>query len=321
MPRFSVIVPLTDDSYLFDNSLASTLRTCDDDTRVIVAHDGKYKDPYSLKSEVEFVSAGRDTGLAGLINCGLRATEDEIVAVIRPGVELPDQWQTTIQPVFENDSIASVSPLIVNAGEPRKMVTAGVTTGRGCNRRLLGQDERIANRTLKRIKPLGPTSWAAFYRRNALAEFGSLDEQLDDHYLDLDLALGLKALGYKCVLQHHCRASIDRAFPILREATLPHGMSAGRALRRHRTDGSLGDSVLSFAGDLVLGIARPWMFSHAMQRMSAGKLKDIDSLFSRRIERIIDRRKLETLSEGVLPTVAGQIKPGTRTSRRGRRAA
>ena len=266
MPLFSVIVPHTDDTHLFDNTLASVLRSCGAETEVIVPHNGTYKDPYKLEPEVRFVSTGREAGLAGMINKGLRHADGEYVAVIRPGIELPDHWQQEIEDGFRNRAIGSVTPLIVDAADRRKLVAAGVNAGRGLNRRIDGQGKRNASRVLKHLRPAGPTLWAAFYRRDVLAEIGDLDEQLDEGYLDLDLALAAKSLGYVSRMAEHCVLAVERPYLITREAALPHGESAHRALQRHRPDASTGDRVLSIIADALTGVFRTAMFTHAIQQ-------------------------------------------------------
>ncbi|MEM7454715.1 MAG: glycosyltransferase [Planctomycetota bacterium] len=320
MPLFSVIVPHTDDTHLFDNTLASVLRSKDSETEVVVVHNGAYKDPYGLDAEVRFASTGREAGLAGMVNRGIRHADGEFVAIIRPGIELPDNWQAEIAENFCNRSIGSVSPLIVDASDRRKLVAAGVNFGRGLNRRIDGQGKRNASRVLKHLRPAGPTSWAAFYRRDVLAEIGDLDEQLEEGYLDLDLALAAQSLGYLSKMASHCVLAIERPFLITREASLPHGESAHRAFTRHRPEASTGDRMLSIIADGITGVFRTSMFTHAWQRLAARHSLDIDRLFARRIARVIDDRKLERKTATSGSPVAGRIEP-ERSVRSHRRAA
>ena len=115
MYRFSIVVPLLGSPLLFEATLASILRYRPDACQVIVAHDGSYHDPHGLADEIEFVSTTQPTNLIGLFNCGLEVARGEFVSLIRPGVELQEDWDTAISDAFADEDVGSVTPAIVSS--------------------------------------------------------------------------------------------------------------------------------------------------------------------------------------------------------------
>lgn len=296
MVQFSIIVPFLGDLQVFDDTLASVLRYRPANAQVIVAHDGMYQDRYGLSNELEFAVSGRKAQLIRLFNCGLRQANGEIVALLRPGVEVDENWHESIAQAFEDPNVGSVSPMIVSPLKLNRIVAAGVTSELGFRRRLAGLHSSTARRKLRTLSPLGPTSWAAFYRHSTLAQIGSCDEMLEPVYLDLDLALSIKTLGFKCAFASDCVVSIDRATPLLREANLAHGRSAQRALRRHANDPSLGTTLLTMTAELIRSPWRPWLLQHSIQRLSTGRMADIDRHFAEKISRARRERNWEVQS-------------------------
>jgi hypothetical protein len=287
MQRFSIIVPVLGDRRLLDDTLASVLRYRSESCQVVVVHDGTYDDPYGLEGEIELASISRRSQLIRLFNCGLSQATGDLIALIRPGVELDEGWNDAVESSFADPQVGCVTPLIVTPAEPTVMVAAGVKKGFGFRRQLVGNQKKLAPRTLRRMAPAGPTSWAAFYRRSALDQLGPIDEQLDPHYLDLEIALGLATLGYKNAISEDCLVDAERAMLVLRESELPHGKSAQRALRRHvRENGSLGvlaQSACALVHEIITSPLQPSRFLHALQRLTTWGWASDDREFADRL--------------------------------------
>jgi len=212
---------------------------------------------------------------------------------------LPEDWQATIEPAFADASIASVAPVIVSQSDGSEIVAAGVKTNYGFQRILEGDGDAIADRVFGRLRPIGPTQWAAFYRRSMLEMIGNFDETVEDQYLDLDVALTLKRLGYRCQFAGQCVATIVRPVLITRQADLPHGGSAQRSIVRHgREDSPVGRGLLSFAKEVCSAPFQPSLFLHAIGRLSALRGQTRDQKFAGRLERI-NRTKLAIEKTGL----------------------
>ena len=297
-PRFSIIVPLVGDVNLFEQTLASLLRDRSSETEVILVHDGTYEDPYSMGGEVTIVDA-QSRRLARMLNQTLSCASAELIAVVRPGVELPENWQSDIGLGFADEKIASAVPLIVPLTDPREIVAAGLKTNYGFQRILEGDGERIADRVLGRLRPIGPTQWAAFYRRSTLELIGNFDTTVDDQYLDLDVALALNRLGYRSHFAAQCIATISRPTLITKHADQPHGHSAQRSIVRHtREDSPFGRGLLSFTREVISTVLQPSMFFQAIGRIGAFGTNVNDQAFAKRIEQV-NRMKLSIEKSGL----------------------
>ena len=92
----------------FEDTLASVLRYLPQDAQVIVVHDGTYSDPYHLGKEVHFVESDQNH-LISHLNIGLCYVSGAITVVVRPGIELDENWQQGIEATWPED-VGSISP-------------------------------------------------------------------------------------------------------------------------------------------------------------------------------------------------------------------
>jgi hypothetical protein len=296
--RFSIVVPLVGDVSLFEQTLASLLRDRSSGTEVILVHDGTYEDPYSVASEVTIIDA-QSRRLSSMLNQAVAAASAELIAIVRPGVELIENWQSDVAPMFADEKVASAVPLIVSLADRGEIVAAGLRTNYGFQRILEGDGDKTADRVCGRLRPIGPTHWAAFYRRSTLELAGNFDTTVDDQYLDLDIALTLKGLGYRSHFAAQCVATISRPTLITREADQPHGDSAQRAIVRHgRGESPLGRGLLSFAKEVLGTPLQPSLFLQAIGRIGALGTNVDDQKFAKRLERI-NRMKLSIEKSGL----------------------
>ena len=293
MASFSIIVPFIGNDLDFENTLASVLRNNTDAGKVIVVHDGTYEDVYGLGDEVAFIATEPHAQLIRMFSAGLRQCTSEFVLLIRPGMELPFNWEAVAIEAFEDPRVASISPAIVGAERKTELVSAGVNIKFGMRRELSGKQIRLSRRNLKKIRTLGPTSWAAAYRRSALEQLGTPDETLDSVYLDLDLALGLKSLGYSTRFVSDLVFSTSRPTLITRDADAPHGCSAQRAATRYPKLSTSG-LVSSMVCELVQSPLKPNLLQHLWQRPAAKQFSDIDAMHARRIR---DRKAISKVEQ------------------------
>lgn len=304
MQTFSIVIPILGNTDLFEDTIASILRHRPAGTQIIVVHDGKYRDPYDLAGDqVEFVSINKRAKLIRLFNAGIKRAEGSIVGFLRPGTELNEGWYQPVIEAFKEPDVGSVAPVIVERGRKRKAVATGVGCGIGFRRKLEGNGKSVRSIKPERLDLYGPTSWAGFYRRDLLAvmvqETGSLDENLDQHYLDLELGLSFRTMGYDCESCPECIVSINKASRITREARKPHGSAAHRAFVRHVLH--IGDTsntmrrYWAIATEILTSPLQPWKLRHTMQRSRTRFAREDDEIFSDDIS--VAARKLALAKE------------------------
>ncbi len=289
--QYSVIVPVVGQTSSLDDTLASALREVPDGSEVILVHDGTFEDKYNICEELTLVDA-RSKRLSSQFAAAFAESNGDVIAFVRPGVELPAGWVDAVEDKFSDPSVASAVPVIVGQAQPDQIVAAGVKSNYHYRRSLVGQGETLAKRVFGRLDPLGPTSWAGFYRRSTLALIGDLNSKLEDQYFDLDLTLTLTAMGYSTAMMPNCVCRVERPAAIFREAKIAHGLSAQRSIARHAShESTFSRGLFSFAVELCSGIVSPGQFQQAMGRLGASRFRAEDRAFAERMVEIIRRKK------------------------------
>ena len=267
----SIIIPMTGREQAFDNTLASVLRSQSAQCQIIVAHDGSYTDPYDLRREVTFVQSkdGSDS-MAALLNAAIPSATGLRTAIVSPGSELPEGWSDSIASAFEDSSVGSVAVPVVHAENPDRIAAGGIMLGAGFNRKLAGAGHRLKKRSAKKLRPLGPTLWAGFYRTSLLKTVAPLCEQMEACYLDVDIALTAKTLNLSCRWLPEVVVITDQLKAIQTEATRPHGRAAQRATRRHGLNSNVSSRVINAGFELLSSPLFPNMLPHAIGRLFPG---------------------------------------------------
>ena len=290
-PRFSIIIPVVGQPSALDETLASILRDLGEDSEVVLVHDGTFEDPYNIADELTVIDA-QTKRLAGQISIAVEKSAGQIIAIVRPGVELPEKWNDVVAAAFEDPKVASAAPILVSQSNSQSIVTAGVQTNYHYRRLLTGAKKKLAQRVFGRLQPLGPSAWAAFYRRSTLTMIGDLDQKIEDQYFDLDLALTLKQMGYSCESLPAVVCQIDRSARVERESQRPHGVSAQRSIARHASgESTFSRGLTSFVSELISAILKPGAFQQAVGRLQGSRFKATDAAFATRMAEIVKRKK------------------------------
>jgi GT2 family glycosyltransferase len=185
---------------------------------------------------VRVVETGRNLGFAVACNRGVDAGTSDVVVLLNNDVDArPDFLEHLIAPLAADDRVGSVSAVLLRPDETHidsVGLTADVTlAGFG---RLEGRPSAEAAST--RPVLTGPCGGAGAYRRTAWEDQGGLDESVFSYLEDLDLALRLRAAGWKAAVAagavgvHLGSATIGRRSAWQRQQG---GFSRGYFLRRY----------------------------------------------------------------------------------------
>lgn len=233
MLRLSIVIPFRGSVESFEDTLASVLQNRPDDCEVVAVHRGDYGDPYELAGEVRFVEAAKDAGPIEVINHGLAASRGGILHLLGSGVRVEDGWTAAAMKRFADDRIGAVAPLVLDAGDSQRVVSAGVCYSAGGNRSILGGGRKLEHaRRLAGRRIAGPTLDAAFFRRFALESIGGLRASAGLELADVDLGLSLRALGKSSVVEPDSSVRANgagEAWPL----TFQSGLAAERLFWRH----------------------------------------------------------------------------------------
>lgn len=170
---------------------------------VVVVSDDASPDDTVERIRASFPSARivvseANRGFAATCNRGVGAGSGEIVVLLNSDVEpRPDFLERLVAP-FSDEGVGSAAAVLLQvdgATIDSVGVTADVTLA-GFPRL---QGEPVAAAGVSRPGLTGPSGGAAAYRRVAWEEVGGLDERIFMYGEDLDLALRLRAAGWRTV--------------------------------------------------------------------------------------------------------------------------
>ncbi len=208
-PSTTVIIPNYNGRAYLPRLLASLASQTDDRFRIVVVDDRSSDTSVAYLREcgqdVTVMRNERNLGFAGSCNAGLRVATTPFVALLNNDTHVDSAWLAEALKPFADPRVGAVASLVLLAEPPHLVDTAGdvysVVGGAMKRNHLEPRDsvERLGDRVFS------PCGASAFYRRDALAEVGFLDERFESYYEDVDLGFRLAWAGHRCVF---ARASI-----------------------------------------------------------------------------------------------------------------
>ncbi len=206
MLRLSIVIPARGDIQRLEDGLVSVLENRPAETEVIVVLDRPYTDPYGLEGEVCFVHAARDAELAAIIYQGALASGAPLVHVLGCGFRVAENWFAQVERHFSDSQVAAVAPLVLDAFDERRVISAGIAYDHGGARRLRMSGSLAVDIPTEAASVLGPSLSAAFYRREMLLACAEiLDSRLGGEMADVDLAWAIRDRGMRAVLEPRSR--------------------------------------------------------------------------------------------------------------------
>ena len=270
--RLSILIPAEGGAEPLERTLASVLQNRPEACEVIVVTHGEYDDPYELAGEVRFLAAPLTAGSIQRIQHGLRHCRGPVVHVLRAGVEATDHWTDVPLAHFEEANVAAVAPLIVDASDQRRVVSAGLDyrTGGRLIVRAAGESVDCTPSAAQHI--VGPALSAAFYRLEALQRCGDdFDTRLGIQFAGADWALAMRRRGYVSLFEPSSRL-VGEADPRDVTATARAAWQAERLFWRHAATIGWTRSLAAHGGVVLAECARHWKSPQVAVSRLAGML-------------------------------------------------
>lgn len=157
--------------------------------------------------DVRLVAMGENAGFARAVNRGVAAGDGELVVLLNNDVDCAPDFLAQLAEPFADPAVGSAAALLLRPGG-EQIDALGIVADPtlACFVRLQGAPAAAAERAEEAPPLLGPHGAAAAYRRRALAEIGSFDEAIFMYGEDLDIALRLRAAGWRCAVVPGARA-------------------------------------------------------------------------------------------------------------------
>jgi hypothetical protein len=194
------VIPALGSLDALETTLVSVLQNRPSDCEVVVALDEAYDDPYELAGEVRFLTIRGAESVAAALGTVVRMCCGSVVYLLAAGVEVEEGWCDAPPTHFADDRVAAVAPRVLRGRSDAIVCSAGVEYAAGGRRlRRAGGDDDAHDEP---AEILGPSSLAAFYRRDALLRLPrAFEPGVTDRLIDVDTALQLKAAGYRAVFE------------------------------------------------------------------------------------------------------------------------
>lgn len=215
----TIIIPNYNGMRFLPDLMASLERQRLGGARVIVVDDASTDDSCaylrSAHPTVTVLRNERNLGFASTCNAGLRAATTSFVILLNNDTVVDENWLAAGLAAFDAPDIAAVASLVVLADPPHRIDSAGdvYSVVGGAAKRCHGQPRETARDLPREV--FSACGASAFYRREAIARLGGLDERMVSYYEDVDLGFRLAWAGNRCVFEprsvchHRLSASYD----------------------------------------------------------------------------------------------------------------
>ncbi len=186
--------------------------------------------------EARLIQLGANVGFPAACNRGAHAGSSETVVLLNNDVECrPDFLERLVAPFRDDERLGSVASLLLMPGEQRiESFGLAVDPTLAGYPRLRGFPAREAQTTNPTL--VGPSGAAGAYRRRAWEAVSGLDEGVFAYAEDVDLALRIRAAGWRTTAVSDAVAiHIGSASAVTRSAWQRYqgGFSRGYFLRRY----------------------------------------------------------------------------------------
>jgi GT2 family glycosyltransferase len=199
----SVVIPVWNGLRWLEGCLSSlAAQTLAPDQTIVVDNgsvDGSVAYVRERFGDVTVIELGANTGFAHAANVGVGAATGQLVALLNTDIVLAPDWLWRMVASLAGDpACASVACKMLSLGRPEIVYDAGDVLRRdgACEQRgRFGLDD---GRFDAPGEVFGACAGAALYRRDAVVAAGGFDERYFAYLEDVDLALRLRLLGWRC---------------------------------------------------------------------------------------------------------------------------
>jgi hypothetical protein len=304
LPQLSIVLPVLGRPGQMEDSLVSVLENRPEGCEVLVVLNQPYDDPYELAGEVQFLEVPRGAGLSEAINRGVEASRAPIVHVVPCGVLAREGWCEAALERFGDPQIAAVNPLLLDAANRRRLVSAGAAYQRwGRVRRF----RKTGPAKPRRDVVADPDFAAAFYRKSALEQVGLFSRRFGPRMSTVAVQLALQDAGFHCALETSCRMLAKGKGT---ESALARGWSSERLFWRRlpaqRRKRWLAMHGLLVAAETATGLVRPSRFLELAGRLAAAAVEQLRPGGEPKVER------REPLEGPHFPTAGANSRTSTR---------
>jgi hypothetical protein len=154
---------------------------------------------------VRVVRNERNLGFGVAVNRGAREVDGDVLVLVNNDTVCEPTFLERLCAPFEQDGVGMAAGVLLQGGAPGLVDSAGIELDTTLRSWDIGWNLPVE--ALEGLpEPVGPCGGAAAYRLEAFRGLGGFDERLFAYWEDVDLALRLRADGWRCVAVHDARA-------------------------------------------------------------------------------------------------------------------
>ncbi|MFL6197272.1 MAG: glycosyltransferase family 2 protein [Thermoanaerobaculia bacterium] len=150
---------------------------------------------------------GRNLGFAAATNLGIAEASGDWIATVNDDAVVEPGWAAALTAALEGDSKAAAAQGVnLLFDRPELADGCGIAWNGWGQAVQIGHGKPAPGAEAGIREVFGVSATAAVYRRAALREAGAFDERLGSYYEDVDLAVRLRAAGWRALLVPAARA-------------------------------------------------------------------------------------------------------------------
>jgi N-acetylglucosaminyl-diphospho-decaprenol L-rhamnosyltransferase len=205
----AVVIPTLNARELLRDALASLARQTLPASVVVVdngSSDGTVELVASSFPTVSLLPIGANLGFGQAVNRGALELEADILVLVNNDVVCQPDFIEQICEPFAAEDVGMVAGVLLQQRAPERIDSAGIELDGTLRSWDYLWNLPVDVLSGKLADPVGPCGGAAAYRLPVFRELGGFDERLFAYWEDIDLALRLRAAGWRCVLAPGARA-------------------------------------------------------------------------------------------------------------------
>jgi GT2 family glycosyltransferase len=223
LPLVSIIIPNYNGALYLDKCLRSLQVQTYRKFEIVIVDNASQDESITIAQaavpEARLIIQKHNTGFAGGVNAGIKASRGEWVAVINNDTELAPDWLAEcIAMIQKQPEAAFLACRILEFTGRERLFSAGdcfLRAGIGYRR---GQEQTDREDFHRECEIFSTSGCAALYRKEIIEELSGFDERFFAYLEDVDLGLRLQAANYKgfytprAVVFHHGGATSGGEF-------------------------------------------------------------------------------------------------------------
>ncbi|MCY2983155.1 MAG: glycosyltransferase family 2 protein [Planctomycetota bacterium] len=249
MPRLSIIVPhLHDDSGL-ELTLLSILENRESDFEVLLAHDGRYNDPYGLdQDELILIESEQGASFSQQLNLAVASACSPIVQVLLPGSVVDAHWCEEALHLLQDRTVSAVCQPIGDSAT--KQLYLGLSGESLPHRRVTDSADVVA----------APLLCGGVFRKRILKSIGGWLEPCTREVAEVEFALLGSAMDFEIEAAEEVTIQAPKRVAAGQESGYEIGRACGQlacAYSSIEESGVVIDSLARRLGHLAGGLMSP----------------------------------------------------------------